>query len=239
VNSLEGLPISSEAVGPGNWVTLGEQQHPNSVPMAFNVDGQLQDIVWVPATGGPADFQWGLPPAPPPNTIVGGSGNDPYQVALDVLGHISLPNIELKANPGIGLVAIPGWFWVANYDGAPFGASRTVVIPPAIPGGQPTSFTVTVRVWPAEYDWLFGDGGSLATHSLGQPYPAESDVTHTYEFSSFRFSDGFPVDLTVQFAAQYQVNGGAPQPLPTIRHTYENTYPVQEAQAILQTPRRP
>src|SRR5581483_1709088 len=114
--------------------------------------------------------------------------------------------------------------------------SRTVTIP-GPPGQPPTSFTVTVRVWPAEYDWLFGDGGSLTTSSLGEPYPAQSDIQHTYEFSSYRFADGFPVDLTVHFAAQYQVNGGAFQPLPTVLHTYASTYPVQEAQAILQRPK--
>ena len=239
VNNLTGLNISSDAEQPGGWFQVGEQQHPNTVPMAFTVDGQLQNIVWVPEQARPNNVNWGPPQMAPPNTVINGGGTDPHGVALDLLAHIPLPNIELQENPGLGLVSVPGWFWIANYDGAPFGASRTVTLPPAVPGGPPTSFTVTVRVWPVEYDWLFGDGGSLTSQSLGEAYPAESDVQHTYEYSSFRFPDGFPVHLTVHFKASFQVNGGAPQPLPPILHTYAGAYPVQEAQSILETPRSP
>ncbi|HLG72491.1 MAG TPA: hypothetical protein VK009_18900 [Chloroflexota bacterium] len=233
VVGLEGMNVNADANSPGGWFQVGEQQHPGTVPMALTVNGQYQDTVWVPYPNTPDNVNWGPPQTAPPNTMVNGSGNDPYQVALDVLGHIPLPNILLKMNPDTGLVAMPGWFWIANYDGRPFGASRTVTIP-GPPGQPPTSFTVTVRVWPAEYDWLFGDGQSLTTNSLGEPYPQESDIQHIYQFSSFRFSRGFPVDCTVHFAAQFQVNGGGWQPLPTILHTYGANYPVQEAQSILQ-----
>jgi hypothetical protein len=149
-------------------------------------------------------------------------------------------------NPGLGLVNLPGWFWVDGYDGKPFGSSQTVTVPPAVgpnvpfaqvpandPRRQPTSFTVTVQVWPTSYQWSFGDGASLVSQSLGQAYPAQSDIQHTYQFSSLKTANGFPVQLTVIFAAQYQVNGGAPQGLPSISHTYAATYPVQEAQSLL------
>ena len=39
--------------------------------------------------------------------------------------------------------------------------------------------------------------------------------------------------LTVEFTAQYRVNGGAPQALPPIRRTYETRYRVQEVQPVL------
>ena len=214
------------------------QAHPGQLPYALNINNQFQGIVWIPDVNSD-NVHLAPPDAPPDSNITGNGSTDPYQVALDVLGHVPLPNIQLRMNPGLGLVAMPGWFWVGNFDGQPFGASRTVVIPPPILGQPPTVFTVTVRVWPTEYDWLFGDGGSLVTHSLGQAYPAQSDVQHTYEYSSLSFSSGFPVDLTVQFAAEFRVNGGGPQPLPGIRHTWATTYPVQQAQAILGAPRKP
>ena len=234
VNNLTGVNIGHDANSPGGWFQVGEQEHPNTVPMAFNVDGQLQDIVWVPQQANPGNVQWGPPPVAPPNTVIGGGGGtDPHQVALDVLGHMPLPNIQIRVNPDIGLVAMPGWFWVDGYDGAPIQQSRTVTLPPPAPGLPPTSFTVTVRIWPAEYDWLFGDGGSLVAHSLGQAYPAQSDLKYTYQYSSLPFSNGFPVTLTVHFQAQFSVNGGGPQPLPTIEHTYEADHRVQEIQAVV------
>ncbi|HVA23491.1 MAG TPA: hypothetical protein VMW62_03785 [Chloroflexota bacterium] len=237
VNSLEGIPIGYEAARPGGWENVGAQQHPNSHPMAFNVDGQLQDIVWVPDQANPNNVQWGAQPSAPPNTVIpGGGGTDPHQVALDVLAHIPLPNIEIRVNPDIGLVAMPDWFWIEGYDGAAMQQSRTVTLPPPGPGLPAPSFTVTVRIWPEEYDWLFGDGGSLVAHSLGQAYPAESDLQHTYDYSSLPFAQGFPVTVTVGFRAQYSINGGAPQPLPTLEHTYEANHPVQEVQAVVNGP---
>ena len=136
-------------------------------------------------------------------------------------------------NPTLGLVALQSWYWVNGYDGQPFGASRTVTIPPAVPGGTPTSFTVTVRIWGDRYDWDFGDGSNASSHSLGSPYPQPSDITHTYQHSSLGLANGFPVRLTAEFRAEYSVNGGAPQPLPPIRHTYENDFRVQELQPVL------
>lgn len=108
VNSLEGLNVSNEAAESGGWINVGQQDHPNSSPMAFNVDGQLQTIVWVPNQAGPDNVQWGTPPIPPPDTVItGGGGTDPHGVAFDVLGHIPLPNIRVRVNLDIGLVAMP------------------------------------------------------------------------------------------------------------------------------------
>jgi len=89
-------------VQPGGWINVGMQEHPNTVPMAFSVDGQFQNIAWVPTQAGPANVQWGAPPNPPPNTVITGGGTDPHGVALDVLGHIPLPPIQLRVNPDVG-----------------------------------------------------------------------------------------------------------------------------------------
>jgi hypothetical protein len=167
-------------------------------------------------------------------------------VALDILAQVPMPSIRIRMNPGLGLVALPGWFWVEGYDNRPFGASRTVEIPPAVgpevpvavvaagdPRRRGSSFTVDVRVSLARYEWSFGDGGALVTRSLGRAYPAESDIQHTYEYSSLGRPNGFPVALAAEFAAEYRVDGGPAQALPPVRRTYASGYRVQEAQAVL------
>jgi hypothetical protein len=166
----------------------------------------------------------------------GGGGLDPRSVALDILAHIPLPDIKLRANPTLGLVALPSWYWADGYAGQRFGESRTIVIPPANPldpNDHGTSFTVEVSVWGDRYDWSFGDGHSLTTRSLGKAYPSESDITHTYEHSSLPFPGGFPVRMTVGYAAEFRVNGGGPQGLPAVRRTYEAAFRVQEIQPVL------
>ena len=238
-------PENISSVSTGFW--SGQfASHPNQVPYNLLIDKRYQGFVWLPNSPGSNVYvgpppPQAPPPQAPPNTPPAGSGSstDPRQVALDVLTHIPLPDIKLDMNPGLGLVALPGWFWANGYNGGPFGASRTVAIPPVLPGRPPTSFTVTVRVWGDRYQWNFGDGSTLIEGSLGQAYPQQSDVQHTYQFSSFGMSTGFDVLLTVEFAANYQVNGGAPQALPPIQHTYRASYPVQEVQPTLGAPQRP
>ena len=73
-----------------------------------------------------------------------------------------------------------------------------------------------MRVRPSRYEWDFGDGTTPVTRSLGQKYPRESDMKHTYEHSSLPFPNGFPVRLTVEFGAEFRVDGRAPEGLPSI-----------------------
>lgn len=237
--------ISSQS----DWASLF-QQRPGQTPWALYLNGQFQGLIWIPNRTQSQPVRLGPPPATPPAPAApppgNGSSTDPYQVALSILGQVPLPNIQLEENPALGLVNLPGWFWVDGYGGKPFGGSQTVTIPPAVgpsvpftqvpendPRRQPTFFTVSVQLWPTSYDWSFGDGSTLSTQSLGQPYPAQSEIQHTYQYSSLRTPSGFPIQLSVVFAAQYQVNGGTSQALPSISHTYSATYPVQEAQALL------
>ena len=170
----------------------------------------------------------------------------PREVALEVLHEVSLPNATVRMSPTTGLVALPTWFWVDGYDGRPFGSSRTISLPPLIgsdvpfsvvpandPRRQGTSFTVDVRVWPTRYDWSFGDGATLVSQSLGQAYPQESEVRHTYQRSSLGFASGYPVQLTVQFGADYSVNGGPRQPLAATQRTFSAGVRIRESQAVL------
>ena len=225
------------------------RRRPNQTPWLVYYDGQLVDIIWLSAETSPNSVRFGTPPANAPPQVAAptdGASTDPREVALDALAHVPLPNIQIRMNPSLGLVALPGWFWVEGYNGQPFGTSRTVEVPPevgpevpvdVVPADDPrrrgSSFTVEVRVWASRYEWSFGDGAGLVTQSLGKPYPAESDITHTYEHSSLRFPSGVPVRLTVEYSAEYRVNGGAPQLLPPVRRTYEAGYRVQEVQPVL------
>jgi len=141
---------------------------------------------------------------------------------MDVLRRIPLPSLRIRENPSLGLVALPGWFWGEGYNGQPFGGSAGI-----------GALTVAVQVQPTAYTWSFGDGTTLVSHDLGQPYPAESDIKHAYQYSSLHYPSGFPVSLTVQFAASYSVNGGPAEPLATLAQTYTAGYRVQELQSIL------
>lgn len=223
VYHLEGVNIGSESSGKGGWFPVESRQHPGSVPEALYVNGHFQRIVWVPLNGASGNVQLA---AAPSGSATGEDNSqvvvDPRAVAMAVLDHVALPNATIRVNPSLGLVAMPGWFWAEGYNGEPFGGSATV-----------GSFTVAVQVQPTSYTWTFGDGTSLVSHDLGQPYPAESDVQHTYQYSSLHYPDGFPIQLTIQFAATYSVNGGAAEPLSSMARTYSASYRVQELQSIL------
>ena len=245
-------PMISAATRDG-WVREF-QQHPNEDPFILEVDGQFGGIIWLPRGTNPGNVNFGAPPAtaapagqPAPQPAAPSApAIDPREVAEDILDHVPLPPIVIRTNPGLGLVALPSWFWVEGYDGRPFGASRSVRVPPevgdsisfdVVPEGDPRrgpgSFSVEVRVSPTSYRWSFGDGAGLTTRSLGRPYPAESDIQHIYQHSSLGSPAGFPVQLTVEFAAEYRVNGGAARPLRAIRRTYSASYRIQEVQPVL------
>ena len=181
-----------------------------------------------------------LPPSTSRAAIV------PRVFVADILEDVPMPSVKVRMNPDLGLVAVPTWFWIEGYDGREFGVSRRINIPAEIgddvpvddvprddPRRRPTSVTIVVTVRPSRYEWSFGDGTTVVSRSLGKPYPQASDVKHTYEHSSLRSPSDFAVGLTIEFAAEYRVNGGAAQALPPIRQTFESSYRVQEIQPVL------
>lgn len=223
VYHLAGVNIGDASSGSNGWFTTGSRQHPSSVPESLYIDGHLQGIVWVPYGTKPGNLQWGAPPAG--STTQSASAPvvlDPRAIALDLLRHVPLPSLRIRMNPALGLVAMPSWFWAEGYNGQPFGGSVTI-----------GSYTISVHVWAVSYQWDFGDGTTLTSSDLGQAYPAQSDIRHTYQYSSLRYPNGFPVRLTVQFAAAYSVNGAGSGALPGMQQTYAGDYPVQQLQSIL------
>jgi hypothetical protein len=223
-------PISTDAgpnctatpVNVGNasvgWVLEGLEAHPGTFPWGVNCDNGYFGIAWVP-TDAPAapDIVVGAPPIP---------AVDPVAVQASVLGIVPLPPIKVGANPNVGLVAMPAWFWVDGYDGSTLRGSRTLGL-----------ITIEVEITPTGYRWTFGDGATLETLSLGRPYPTESDLQHTYEQSSLMTGGTFEVQLEITFSARYRVNSGAWLPLAPVAQSYTRAYPVQQLQSVLTSSR--
>ncbi|MPZ49736.1 MAG: hypothetical protein GEU75_10670 [Dehalococcoidia bacterium] len=195
------------------WFEGEAPQHPGQSPWVVNCTNGFTNIVWLPNTASSSNV----------SIVVDTSGSvDPVALAADLLDHVPVPQIKIGTNPAPGLVALPSWFWVEGYDGAPITASESL-------GGV----TVEVQITPAGYRWAFGDGAKLQTTSLGRAYPAVSDIRHTYEQSSFSAGGSFTVTVELTFSARYRVSGGAWQTLDPISRSFTAPYPVQQLQSIL------
>jgi len=195
------------------WFEQEAPLHPGELPWIVRCDNGYFAIVWLPVDTQPGDIEI---------VVVQGDSLDPATVAAELLDHVPVPNIVIGVNPATGLVAVPSWFWIEGYDGAPIVASDTL-----------GDVTVEVEITPTGYRWSFGDGATLATTSLGQPYPQESDIRHTYEQSSLRVGGAFAVTVEITFSARYRVNGGPWEPLDPITRAFTAAYPVQQLQSIL------
>ena len=181
----------------------------------------------------------GNPPRPG-NPPPGGTAPEPTPVppipvcadceAPGVAASIATPTVRVRMNPEPGLVNLPTWLWAEGYRGQDLFASRSWS-----PPYEPT--TIAVRYSVKRYRWDFGDGGQIEARSLGRPYPQESDIRNVYGWSSRTETGGvFHLALTIEWAVEYRVNGGQPQPLPPALRRYEATYPVQELQPIITNP---
>jgi hypothetical protein len=196
-----------------SWLEAEAPQHPNQSPWVVSCTNGYTDIVWLPNTASSTSV----------SVVVGtGGAVDPVTLAADLLENVPVPEIQIGINPAPGLVAMPSWFWIEGYDGAPITASETLA-----------GVTVDVEITPMAYRWSFGDGATLETTSLGHAYPAPSDIRHTYEQSSLSAGGSFTVTVEITFSARYRVNGGVWQALDAIPRPFTSPYPVQQLQSIL------
>jgi hypothetical protein len=154
----------------------------------------------------------------------------PVDVPLEaprVASSMQTPQVQVRMNPELGMVNVPTWFWAEGYGGEDLFASRSWG-PPYVPT------TIAVRYYLRRYIWNFGDGGQIEGKSLGQAYPAESDVRNAYHWSSRSEPGGvFHPTLTIEWGVEYRVNGGLPQPLPPVRRRYEAIHAVQQLQPVV------
>jgi hypothetical protein len=195
------------------WFESEAPQHPNQSPWVVNCTNGYTSIVWLPNTATPSNV----------SVVVGsGGGVDPAALAADLIRNVPVPQIEIGVNPTPGLVALPSWFWIEGYDGAPITATESL-----------QGVTVDVQITPTSYRWTFGDGATLQTTSRGRAYPTESDIRHTYEQSSLVAGGKFPVKVEMTFSVRYRVDGGAWQSLDPISRSFTAEYPVRQVQSIL------
>lgn len=196
------------------WYQAEQAAHPDHVFASVSCDDGFFAFIWIPV-GTPAGATVQV-------VFVDDDGVDPVAIALELLNHLPIPDIAIDANPATGLVALPSWFWLDGYDGSPISSSD------ALPG-----VAVDVEVEPLVYRWSFGDGTTEDTASLGQRFPAESDIRHVYEQSSLAAGGAYVVTVEVTFSARYRVNGGAWEALEPITRSFSNDYPVQQLQSVL------
>ncbi len=212
-----GWSCSASIMNIGNasraWFEQEAPLHPDQAPWMVRCTNGFISVVWLPINTDPSNVSV---------AVTTGGSVDPSIIAAELRDHVPVPPITVGANPALGLVAMPSWFWVEGYDGATIRASDGL-----------EGVTVEVEIAPAEYRWNFGDGATIRTTSLGQPYPVESDIRHTYEQSSLSTGGTFGVTLEVTFSAHYRVNGGPVQPLEPIIRTFTLPYAVQQLQSIL------
>lgn len=175
-------------------------------------DGDAEPYVLV-CEGRPVGLGWRQPRRPP------GPRTTPEAIARWARDEIPMPGVEIRANPGTGVAGLEAWFWADGYSGEPILERRGAL-------GR----TIEVEATPTSYLWDFGDGTPfLETKTLGVPYPARSDVRHSYE----GMSAGFPVVVRFLFDVRYRVDGGDWVPLAPIERVASTSYRVGEIRSVV------
>jgi hypothetical protein len=151
------------------------------------------------------------------------SALDPETIAMHIRDEIPVPSVEIRINPGRGLVGVESWFWLEGYDGTPIEDSTDAF-------GQLVEVEARVK----RYEWSFGDDDTIAARTPGRPYPHRSQIRHVYQRSSVGRPSGYPVEITFVFDVRYRVDGGGWVEIPGITRVAETSYRVRESQAVIQ-----
>lgn len=112
-------------------------------------------------------------------------------LVLRALRRVELPGSRLQVQP-------PGGETLVNFKTNFFTDSGAFTRSVRLLGRR-----VDLRIRPAQFRWVFGDGADLASTSAGARYP-DLEITHAYESKG---SVSPSVDTT--YAARYRVDGGA------------------------------
>jgi hypothetical protein len=200
-----------------NTTTIGEIRWPDPsayptvkvFPFFVICDGHVRGIEWV---GWQPSEQRRWP----------GNAQGPQEIARRLRDEIPIPNVKIEMNPQPGLVGIESWFWIEGFEGSPIEHSTDAF-------GR----LVEVEASVLRYEWSFGDGSRFVARTVGDPYPARSDVRHVYERSSLGHPGGYSVQVAFVFSVRYRVDGGKWIDLPGITRVTQARYPVQESQAVI------
>ena len=84
---------------------------------------------------------------------------------------------------------------------------------------------VTVRVWPVEYAWDWGDGTVFTTTDPGAPWP-QYTVGHTYLRATAE-GETRTITVTTSWHGDFSVAGGPPQPVDGTAVTSTATTPFE------------
>lgn len=119
-----------------------------------------------------------------------------------------------------GVTGITSYFWV---DGAEDDMEEST-----------RAFGVDVTVWArlTDVSWDFGDRTRNDMRGLGEPWPAESSVRHTYRDPSPE--GGYRVRVTLAYETRFAASNGENGDLDPIVLTFERRYTVHEVQAVRQ-----
>lgn len=243
---------------PGPPIETGPRPTPSSTPAATLDNPPLlaQPLPTLPPTapltapGSPRDACSALPGA-----YVNLCGEARARAAGSGAG-LPLPKLALHANPERGLVRVPTWLWAdgGEYTGGPVTGVASVDLPwshdwdtcSTDETTQETScehhheagsyhLSLTVRFRPGRYVWSFGDRSRLDTGSLGQRYPAESDVQHIFRDTSLgQPQNAYTIALDTDWVGDWSVSGDAEGKggLSGRQTAFTLPYAVREAQAV-------
>ena len=138
-------------------------------------------------------------------------------LAQRVLRHVLVDAASIGVRPEArGVTGIPSLFWVEGYRGERIRESVSEL-----------GVTVDVEVTLDRVTWDFGDGTPAVSGSLGQPWPEQSDVRHTYRDRGEKV-----VTVTLVLPARFRVDGGPWQDLAPITRVATIPYAVDEVQAV-------
>ena len=131
---------------------------------------------------------------------------------------------QLRLAPGrIGLTGLRTFIWLETEP-------RTVEASATVPG-----VTVTAQAIPTSYAWDFGDGVRTSTAHHGRAWTRKraGNIGHVYETRG-----RYDVSATIVYAARWNVNGGAWQPLGYFTTSDSQAYPVRPIESRLARSRR-
>jgi hypothetical protein len=153
----------------------------------------------------------------------------------------SINSCSVHQNPNRCITHVPTWYWVTGYSGLPLTAMGELDVPwvhnwidvAGLHRSESGTYhlSIFVRLRPARYLWQFGDGANADTNSLGQAYPSESNVQHSYGHNSAKQPDGkYTYGLTIDWASDWTVSGDATGQGtgPARTSTYQNAFGVDD-----------